>query len=579
MEKVEDCVISVVLDDINQTSSEILDLVNDATDLKEKQEICCLFVDECSSLYHSSLYDTTWQYSSKPIPKWVGRLVEPPCDGVRRLKIRNHHLDMLFDKYPDLELFSIAYYMTHERKLPVGEKFTLGEEVEEFLLSRLSVELFDCVQQKFHFPSDDMDKDHGNAERVGADYFIYKDPEFVDQTLIFEDRLGLDSPSVKIETAFGGVPLLTLIAPETYFPQNGPSIDVNCNSSVEMVRLRKRAKELGYCSIFDGLSWWDSLQYCRRSPDFSDFVEFLKPLISSHQEIVEDVVRITGLKCVDPVILVVDPTLERTLSLKKYFKSIMFCNKDCDMTTDHPRFVRDGIDILIVDFSWSNWYDPCCILSKLCDHITKDTVFLFYGPNDVLELFSYHCRSLTKRNVVFNHCFDSFNLRMSHMRISPSLEYGRNSYVWNSRESIPVGFSSNDFQQSIVVVQGELCSDVYFYGHTDVMILNFIKTYRNDMQITQMGGFVGTKWFKIRFYIPDWMYFGVLCRFDAELLLTDEETLLLDKYNIVFERPNYQIRLGCDDNDVQDIIHYRHNEAVDPDDHSWVYHPPVSYSG
>jgi len=579
MENIEDCVIPAVLDDIKQSSLDILAIVDETDDLEQKREMCFLFIDESTSLYHASLYDSTWQYTSKPIPKWVNRLKEPPCDGVRRLKIHNHHLDMMFDKYPDLELYKIAYYMTHDRKLPIGEKFFLGQEIEEFLLSRLSVELFDCVQQKFHFPSDDMDKDHGNAERVGVDYFIYKDPEMLGQTLIFEDRLGLDPPDIKIETAFGGIPLLTVVAPETYFPQNGSSIDINCNSSVEIVRLRKRAKELGYASIFDGLSWWDSLQYCRRSPDFAQFVELLKPVIPSVSEIVEDINRISGQKCIDPVILVVDPTLERTLNLKKYYKNIMYCNCDCDMTTDHPRFVKDGIDILIVDFSWSNWYDPCSIVTKLCDHITKDTVFLFYGPNDILELFGYHCRSLTKRNVVFNHCFDSLNLRMSHLRMVPSPTYGRNSYCWLSKGTIPVGFSSHDFQQSMVVVQGELCSDVYFYGHTDVMILNFIKMYQKDMQITQIGGFEGTKWFKIRFYIPDWMYYQVLCRFDVDLLLADEETLLLEKYGISFCQPNYQIRLGCDDNDVQDIIHYRHNEAPDPHDHSWIYHPPISYSG
>jgi len=291
----------------------------------EREKFCFAFLEQDQSEYELMKFDASWGLTKKPLPAWVENLVEAPCAGVRRLGIRRGHLEMLFDKYPFLELYSIVFYIDRQRTIGISDFETnLTEEIEEFLLGRLSPELFDCISVPPHQYSGDMEKDH-SVENVGNEVFMFDEPDIAGEELQFADKFGLAAPTYLRCESFQGVPAICIVAPEVYYPCNGPTFDLRQNDTVEVARLKQRFVLEGLEDVWGDKSWIDMVKACRNDSSFIEVNKILKRKIPTLEQLCLDVQKASVRFDSDPSIVVFEPKSNRDIGLHGKYPSITYC--------------------------------------------------------------------------------------------------------------------------------------------------------------------------------------------------------------------------------------------------------------
>jgi len=541
----------------------------------EREKFCFAFLEQDQSEYELMKFDASWGLSKKPLPAWVENLVEAPCAGVRRLGIRRGHLEMLFDKYPFLELYSIVFYIDRQRTIGITDfESSLTDEIEEFLLGRLSPELFDCVSVAPHQYSGDMEIDH-SVENVGNEVFMYDEPDMAGEELQFADKFGLAAPTYLHCKSFQDVPAICIVAPEVYFPRNGPSFDPRDNDTVEVARLKQRFMLEGLEDVWGEKSWTDMVRACRSDPSFLEINKILKRKIPTLDQLYDDIQKASGRFDSDPSIVIFEPKCARDIGIYTKIPTITYC-KEGKFLNEHPKIKTHGIQILIYDYSLCDAEDPLRAVVNQWESITPNTVFLIYSPGDVLELFAYHwhCFEINS-HFCYNHCTDSIEKRMQDLRMFHTVDLGWNALMWGYQGGPLV---SATFPKQLIVVQTDIAYDVYFYGFLNEEILDFVKGPGFQIGISQYGAFQGTKWFKIRFFLFEWDYYQSICIFDKRRFVKDfsDDDIYFQDYGVKYKKQNYQIKMWTGDDDDCDIkITHLNHENSDSDDHSWIYHPPV----
>jgi len=544
-------------------------------DQREREKFCFAFLEQDQSEYELMKFDASWGLTKKPLPAWVENLVEAPCAGVRRLGIRGGHLEMLFDKYPFLELYSIVFYIDRQRTIGISDfESSLTEEIEEFLLGRLSPELFDCVSVPPHQFSGDMEKDH-SVENVGSEVFMYDEPDMAGEELQFADKFGLVAPTYLRCESFQGVPAICIVAPEVYFPRNGPTFDPRQNDTVEVARLKQRFTLEGLENVWGEMSWIDMIRACRNDSTFVELNKILKGKMPTLEQLCFDIEKASVRFDPDPSIVVFEPRCNRDVGLHLKFPSITYCVGG-KFLNEHPKIKTHGIQILIYDFSLCNEEDPMRAVINQWESVTSSTVFLIYSPGDVLELFAYHWQCLdTESQFCFNHCTDSIEKRMQDLRMFHTVDLGWNALMWGIQGGPLVAAT---FPKQLVIVQTDIAYDVYFYGYQNDEILDFVKGPGFQIGISQYGAFRGTKWFKIRFFLFEWDYYEKICMFDRRRFVKNfsDDDIFEEDYGVKFKKKNYQVKMWTgDDDDCNVQVTHLDYEDSDSDDHSWIYHPPI----
>jgi len=482
---------------------------------KEKQNILMCYFNTTSSVYEASRYDATWDFCDGPVPAFVTSLKETPCDGVMRLGLVPQHLDLLFDKYPNLKLYAQMYYLSYGKK-PVIGIYQLTVEIEEFLLSRLSHVLFDCINVDQHGVSGDLDDDH-DLPNVNADAHIYTFPDVKQESIVFADQFEMEPPRILVGKAYDGTDLTCVLTDGVYFPENVAVLETRSLDSVEIKRLRKRVNIMGFNDVFKGVHWrqaLDMLANCDNDVPLMALKEVVENQIGGYSGIITDIFNIRQYANRPITVLCEGIALDRTRLIRKDFPGLVYLSPNgslpkIGMSPEFENSVHKyGIDILVLDFSWSAHRDPATALVVNWEFVSSNTIVLVYGPCDVLQLFSFHFKAFHELDGCYAHCLDSMARRLGDLRMFQDLVAGVKCWRWKQQPSLNICIHTHKY---LVVVQTFFNYDLYFYGYSHSEIFEFVEHMPIRMGFTHFGVFPVTGWLKIRFYYHDWDFFNKLC--------------------------------------------------------------------